>query len=242
MQGQPIASHNIDGTYVEDASGMEIESVYPATGEVVAQPHTATPQLMKRAISSARDAQKEWTRVLPAKPERILRKGADLMPEHNHELSLLETLDTGKPYQETIIADALSSAKAFEFYGGLAASLGGDCVPSGESFFYSNQVAPGVCVGIGAWNYSTKIVRYKAAAALACGNAVVFNSSEVTLLCALKAAEILTEANLPDGLCNVVQGHGDVGATLVEHPLTGKVSVTGRCPRDATSSPWRQRT
>lgn len=230
MQGQPKASHYIDGAYVEDSAGAEITCVYPATGEVIARLHAATSDLIAQAIVSAHKAQREWARVTPAERGRILRRAADLMRERNHELSILETLDTGKPYQETSVADALSGAEAFEFYGGLAASLNGECIPLGDSFVYSKRIALGVCVGIGAWNYPTQIACYKGAAALACGNAVVFKPSEVTPLCALKVAEILTEAGLPNGLYNVLQGYGDVGAALVEHPLTEKVSLTGSVP------------
>lgn len=227
LRAQPVASHYIDGAYVEDASGALIECVYPATGEVVARLHSATPALIERAVASAKRAQVEWERTLPADRGRILRRAADIMRDRNHDLSVLETLDTGKPYQETIVADALSGAEAFEFYGGIASTINGECIPLGDSFVYTKRIALGVCLGIGAWNYPTQIAAYKGAAALACGNAVVFKPSEVTPLCALKVAEILTEAGLPKGLYNVVQGYGEVGSTLVAHPDIEKVSLTG---------------
>lgn len=233
LRAQPRASHFIDGAYVEDPAGKPIECIYPATGEAVARLHSATPAIVERAVSSAARAQAQWERTLPAERGRILRRAADIMRERNHDLSVLETLDTGKPYQETIVADALSGAEAFEFYGGLASTIAGECIPHGESFIYTNRVALGVCLGIGAWNYPTQIACYKGAAALACGNAVVFKPSEVTPLCALKVAEILHEAGLPDGLYNVVQGYGDVGAALVSHPDIEKVSLTGSVPTGA---------
>jgi betaine-aldehyde dehydrogenase len=85
----------------------------------------------------------------------------------------------------------------------------------------------GVCVGIGAWNYPTQIAAWKAAPALACGNAMVFKPSETTPLCALKVAEILHAAGLPAGLFNVIQGLGDVGASLATDLRVDKVSLTG---------------
>jgi betaine-aldehyde dehydrogenase len=88
----------------------------------------------------------------------------------------------------------------------------------------------GVCVGIGAWNYPTQIACWKGAPALACGNAMVFKPSETTPLCALKVAEILHEAGLPAGVFNVVQGYGDVGASLVGDARVNKVSLTGSVP------------
>ena len=88
----------------------------------------------------------------------------------------------------------------------------------------------GVAVGIGAWNYPTQIACWKAAPALACGNTMVFKPSETTPLCALKVAEILKEAGLPDGVFNVVQGYGEVGAGLVSDDRVAKVSLTGSVP------------
>lgn len=230
MRGQPQASHFVDGEYVEDTAGAVIECVYPATGEIIAHLHSATPEIVEKSIASAAAAQAEWEQTLPSERGRILRRAAEIMRDRNHDLSVLETMDTGKPYQETIVADAISGAEAFEFYGGLASILNGEYIPLGENFVYTKRIALGVCVGIGAWNYPTQIACYKGAAALACGNAVVFKPSEVTPLCALKVAEILIEAGLPKGLYNVVQGYGDIGAALVQHPAIEKVSLTGSVP------------
>jgi betaine-aldehyde dehydrogenase len=161
---------------------------------------------------------------------RILRRAADIMRERNHDLSVLETHDTGKPYQETIAVDATSGADAFEYFGGLAGSLTGEHIQLGENWVYTRREALGVCVGIGAWNYPTQIACWKGAPALACGNSMVFKPSEMTPLCALKVAEILYEAGLPAGIYNVVQGLGEVGASLVTDPRVAKVSLTGSVP------------
>jgi betaine-aldehyde dehydrogenase len=90
-----------------------------------------------------------------------------------------------------------------------------------------------VCVGIGAWNYPIQIASWKSAPALACGNAMIFKPSEVTPLTALKLAEIYTEAGLPDGVFNVVQGYGETGGALVDHPDVDKISLTGSVPTGA---------
>ncbi len=100
----------------------------------------------------------------------------------------------------------------------------------GGSFAYTRREALGICVGIGAWNYPIQIAAWKSAPALAMGNAFIFKPSENTPLSALALAEAYKEAGLPDGLFNVVQGFGDVGAALVNHRLTAKVSLTGSVP------------
>jgi betaine-aldehyde dehydrogenase len=231
MKAQPKASHFIDGEYVEDDSGTLIESIYPATGEVIARLYAATPAIVEKAIAAAKRAQPEWAALSPMARGRILKRAAEIMRERNRELSELETLDTGKPIQETVVADPTSGADAFEFFGGVApAGLNGSHIPLGQDFAYTKRVPLGVCVGIGAWNYPQQIACWKGAPALVAGNAMVFKPSETTPLGALKIAEILHEAGLPKGLYNVIQGDRDTGPLLVNHPDVAKVSLTGSVP------------
>ena len=230
MKTQPKASHFVDGAYLEDTAGTPFDCVYPATGEVIARLHAATPQIIEQAVQSAHRAQKEWAAWRPVERGRVLRRAADIIMERNRELSELETYDTGKPMQETLYVDATSGAEALEFFSGLAASLNGETVNLGQDFAYTKRVPLGVCVGIGAWNYPTQIACWKGAPALAAGNAMIFKPSESTPLCALKVAEILVEAGAPKGLYNVVQGMGEVGAALTTHPDVAKVSLTGSVP------------
>ena len=231
MTVQPQASHFVNGRYIEDTEGAVIEVVYPATGEVIATVHEATAAVIEAAIASGRAAQAEWATLSGTERGRVLRRAADIMRERNRELSVLETWDTGKPLQETLVADATSGADALEYFGGLAGSLTGEHIPlSGGDWAYTVREPLGLCVGIGAWNYPTQIACWKGAPALACGNAMIFKPSEVTPLCALKVAEILVEAGAPAGLYNVIQGRGAVGGALVGDPRVDKVSLTGSVP------------
>lgn len=230
MKAQPTASHFINGVYVEDTAGTPIDIIYPASGKLIGRVHSATPSIIDQALSAAKVAQKSWARTSGTERGRILRRAADMIRDRNRDLSTLETLDTGKPLQETLVADATSGADALEYFGGLAATITGEHIPLGEDFVYTIREPLGVCVGIGAWNYPTQIACWKGAPALACGNAVVFKPSETTPLCALKIAEILVEAGLPAGLYNVVQGLGDVGSALVSDARVDKVSLTGSVP------------
>jgi betaine-aldehyde dehydrogenase len=230
MRAQPTASHFINGKPFEDASGSLLESRYPATGEVIASLRAATPETVNAAVAAARAGFKVWAATPPVERGRVLRRAADILRARNRELSELETLDTGKPLQETLVADAASGADCLEYYGGLAATLTGEHIDLGGSFAYTRREPLGVVGAIGAWNYPMQIACWKAAPALACGNAVVFKPSEVTPLSALKLAEIFKEAGLPDGVFNVVQGFGETGAHLVSHPDVAKVSLTGSVP------------
>ena len=230
MTQQPTASHFIDGKYVEDTAGEAIAVIYPATGAMIAKLHAATPAIVEKALAAAKRAQKEWAGWTATDRGRVLRRAADIMRDRNHDLSVLETYDTGKPYQETSVVDATSGADALEYFGGLAAAITGDHIQLGDDFVYTRREPLGVCVGIGAWNYPTQIACWKAAPALACGNAMVFKPSETTPLCALKVAEILHEAGVPAGVYNVIQGYGATGASLICDARVDKVSLTGSVP------------
>ncbi len=233
MQTQPKASHFINGKYVEDTNGAKIDVIYPATGKVIAQVHAATPAVLEFALASAKHAQAKWAAMTGTERGRILRRAADIMRERNHDLSVLETYDTGKPYQETSVVDATSGADALEYFGGMAATLTGEHIQLGEDWVYTRREPLGLCVGIGAWNYPTQIACWKGAPALACGNTMIFKPSETTPLCALQVAQILHEAGAPAGVYNVVQGLGDVGASLVTDARVDKVSLTGSVPTGA---------
>lgn len=230
LNAQPKASHYINGRYVEDAQGKPIPVIYAATGETIATLHSATPNIVELAIEAARAAQPAWARLKPIERGRILRRAADLLRERNAELARIETLNTGRAIQETLVADAASAADALEFLGGVVAGYNGEFIELGGPFAYTRREALGVVAGIGAWNYPIQGAGWKAAPALAMGNAMVFKPSEVAPLSALALAELFTEAGLPDGLFNVVQGYGDVGAALAGHDAIAKVSFTGSVP------------
>lgn len=163
MKAQPKASHFINGRFVEDEGGRTIEVLYPATGEVIAKLHAATPNIVELAVEAARSAQGEWARLKPIERGRILRKAADLLRARNDELSRLETLDTGKAIQETLVADAASAADALEYLGSVVAGFNGEFIELGGPFAYTRRELLGVCVGIGAWNYPIQIAAWKSA-------------------------------------------------------------------------------
>ncbi|MEM6340471.1 MAG: aldehyde dehydrogenase family protein, partial [Pseudomonadota bacterium] len=155
MTTQPTASHFVNGAYHENAGGSAIPVIYPATGEEIARVHSATDAVVDAALAAARAAQPAWAAMTGTERGRILRRAADIIRERNHELSVLETFDTGKPYQETSVADATSAADALEYFGGMAATLTGEHIQLGQDWVYTRREPLGVCVGIGAWNYPT---------------------------------------------------------------------------------------
>jgi betaine-aldehyde dehydrogenase len=229
MARYPRQQLYIDGTYVEASGGQVFESINPANGEVLAEVAQASRADLERAVVSAEKGQKVWAALTGMERSRVLRKAVDILRERNDELALLETLDTGKPLMETRSVDIVTGADVLEYYAGLAPTIEGEQIPLRDtSFVYTRREPLGVVAGIGAWNYPIQIALWKAAPALAAGNAMIFKPSEVTSLSALKLAEIFTEAGLPAGVFNVLTGTGaEIGALLTEHPRIAKVSLTG---------------
>lgn len=227
---QQLAEQNlyINGRYVDSTSDESFETVNPATGDVLCRVQQASQADVDSAVAAARAGQKVWAAMTGVERSRILHRAVKLLRERNDELARLETLDTGKPLSETTAVDIASGADALEYFAGLAQVIEGEQIPLSENAFaYTRREPLGVCAGIGAWNYPIQIACWKSAPALACGNAMVFKPSEVTPLTTLKLAEIFTEAGLPDGVFNVVQGDGRVGAMLTAHQGIDKVSFTG---------------
>ncbi|KKJ04436.1 betaine-aldehyde dehydrogenase [Burkholderia gladioli] len=218
----------IGGAYVDATSGVTFDSFDPATGEHLATIQQAGEADVQRAVDSAREGQRVWSAMTAMQRSRILRRAVELLRERNDELAELEMRDTGKPIAETLAVDIVTGADVIEYYAGLATAIEGLQIPlREESFVYTRREPLGVCAGIGAWNYPIQIACWKTAPALAAGNAMIFKPSEVTPLSALKLAEIYTEAGVPAGVFNVVQGNGAVGAMLTAHPGIAKVSFTG---------------
>ena len=217
----------VDGRRTAATSGERFPTFNPATGAVLAQVHQSNDADVDAAVASAKAAFPGWAALTGAERGRILNRAASLLRERNDELARIEVADTGKPIAEASTVDVISGAEAVEYFAGAAATLTGEHVTLGDSFVYVRREPLGVCAGIGAWNYPIQIACWKSAPALAAGNTMVFKPAELTPLTALELAEIYTEAGVPPGVFNVVQGDARTGRALVAHPDVAKVSLTG---------------
>lgn len=219
----------INGAYVARRADAEtFANINPANGQTLHTVQQSDAAEVDAAVQAACEGQKIWAAMTAVERSRILLKAVDLLRQRNDELARIETLDTGKPLSETLYVDIVTGADVIEYYAGLAQALEGRQIPLRETAFaYTRQEPLGVVTGIGAWNYPIQIAMWKAAPALAAGNAMVFKPSEITPTGALKLAEIFTEAGLPNGVFNVVQGDWRVGEQLSKHPQIAKVSFTG---------------
>jgi betaine-aldehyde dehydrogenase len=206
----------------------QFASINPATGEVLGLVSVAGSAQVNAAVAAAVVAQRGWAALAGVERGRVLRRAAELLRSRNDELAELETRDTGKPIQETRVVDVVSGADCFEYFAGVAQTLSGEHIDLGaQAFGYTRREPLGVVAGIGAWNYPLQIACWKAAPALACGNAMIFKPAELTPFTAVKLEQILLEAGLPKGVFQVVQGFADTGRLLTAHPDIRKVSLTG---------------
>ena len=218
----------IDGRREPATSGETFDVINPYDGRRLARVGQASQADIDRAVKAAQAGQRCWAAMTGMQRSRVLNRAVALLRERNDELAELETRNTGKPISETAAVDIVTGADVLEYYAGLAPAIEGTQIPLRESsFVYTRREPLGVIGAIGAWNYPIQIACWKAAPALAAGNAVVFKPSEVTPLTAMKLAEVFTEAGLPDGVFNVVHGDGRVGQMLTEHEGIAKVSFTG---------------
>ena len=227
MNALRLQQSYIGGRYVASASGERFDDINPATGEVICHVEQAGAAEVEAAIASAQSGFAVWSAMTGAERGRILHRAQQNLRARNREIAALEVRDTGKPIQEAEAVDVLSGADCIEYYAGLAASLHGEHYQLKGAFAYTRREPLGICVGIGAWNYPIQIACWKSAPALACGNAMIFKPAELTPLTAALLAEVYSDAGLPAGVFNVVQGDARTGQLLVRHPAVAKVSLTG---------------
>ena len=221
----------IGNQWCEAAGGEWIESSDPATGKTIGKFAAGGKVDVDRAVQAARRAfHGSWRKMTPYERGRILQKGAALMEKQGEELAQLITLENGKPLWEAKreVATAVSWT---EYYAGWTTKLLGDTIPvslPGQFLNYTIREPLGVVAGITPPNYPLTMPLYKAVPALATGNTVILKPSEDTSLVALRMAELLLEAGLPEGVLNVVTGYGEsAGAALAEHDDVDKITFTG---------------
>ena len=204
-----------------------IDKRYPATGEVIARIEPADQTILDQAVEVAAAAQREWGARSGSDRASILQKAADGLRAHNDALSRLEVRDVGKSFAEAVSADVPSGADAMAFFASMAMTEAGDMHRYADAIAYCERVPLGVCAGIGAWNYPVQIACWKAAPALAAGNAFILKPSELTPLTAHLVAEILADAGLPEGLFQILHGDYQMGRAICAHPGIAKISLTG---------------
>jgi acyl-CoA reductase-like NAD-dependent aldehyde dehydrogenase len=204
-----------------------IEVIEPATERVMAEVPRGGAEEVDAAVAGARAAFPAWRAVEPGDRAAIMHRLADAIEAEAEELSRIEARNAGKP-----IGDARGEigmvVDCFRYYAGAPERLLGKTIPVSGGVDMTFREPLGVVGLIVPWNFPLVIASWKVAPALAAGNTVVLKPAELTPLTALELERILREAELPDGVFNVVAGPGSVcGSRLVEHPDVAKIAFTG---------------
>ena len=222
----------IGGKYVEASGQRRIETVDPGTGQVFAEFAAGQIDDVDRAVSNSRQALTGvWRQTTPVQRARILMRAAALIRLNAERISIVETIDSGKPIAESR-NDVEAAAAYFEYYGGIADKLQGETIPLGQDYISLTLHEPiGVTVHIIPWNFPLVTTARGVAPALAAGNTTVVKPATQTPLTALILGDILQQAGLPDGVYNVVTGNGsDIGDALTSHTGVDHVTFTGSVP------------
>jgi len=210
--------HFIDGEWCKPAKDGWIDSINPATGETLAAIAVGTQKDVDRAVAAAREAQPAWAGLGGHGRARYLYSLARLVQKHGRLLSVLESMDNGKPIRETRDIDVPLVARHFYHHAGWAQLCDSE-FPDHEPLGVVGQVIP--------WNFPLLMLAWKVAPALAAGNTVVLKPAEFTSLSALLFCDLCRQAGLPNGVVNIVTGEGPTGELLVNHPEIDKIAFTG---------------
>jgi aldehyde dehydrogenase (NAD+) len=211
----------IGGDFVAPEKGRYFETLNPANEERLSRVADASALDVDKAVKAARKAYSgPWSRMKAKERGKYIYRIARIMQERAREFSVIESLDGGKPIRESRDVDVPLAAAHFFYYAGWADKLE-YAFPgrTAKSLGVAGQVIP--------WNFPLLMAAWKIAPALACGNTVVLKPAETTPLTALKLAEVIADAGLPDGVVNIVTGAGDAGSALVTHAGVDKVAFTG---------------
>ncbi|MCQ6272770.1 gamma-aminobutyraldehyde dehydrogenase [Pseudarthrobacter sp. R1] len=223
-------SQFINGTRRAGTSGQTKDVIDPSNGTTVETITLAGSDDVKLAVQAARDAFPAWSRATPAERSGVLIQFAALMAERAEEFAQLESRQAGKPIRLTREFDVPGTIDNIAFFAGAARNLEGKATGEYSADHTSSirREAIGVIGSISPWNYPLQMAAWKILPAIAAGNTIVLKPAEITPLTSLLFAEVATEAGVPAGVINVINGRGSVvGAELLRHPDVDMLSFTG---------------
>ena len=222
----------IDGQWTKSKGNTRTPIENPATGERVAEVAEATGEDVDAAVQAAHSAFTDgrWSKLTPGERSNALWRLADLLEARREAFAKVESENTGKPYTFLSLSTDLPFvvdnlrffAAAARDTNGMAA---GDYAPGYTSMFRRESV--GVVGQIAPWNYPLMMAAWKLGPALAAGCTVVLKPAQETPLTTLMLADLIREAEIPEGVVNIVSGGAEVGQAVLEHPLVRMVSLTG---------------
>ena len=226
----PSVRHFVGGQWQPDTHGEYIAKYSPRDGELLCRFHSAEDREVDLAVENARNAFEDgrWSMLSIARRKEALFKLASLIEKHTEELALLESLDVGKPIQDALTFDVPMAAAIVRFNAEAADKYYGRVYGvDRSSLSYQLHRPMGVVAAIVGWNYPLFMAAQKIGPALVTGNSLLLKPSELTSFSAARLAELAIEAEIPEGVFNVIHGGAQVGAALARHNSVDLVSFTG---------------
>ncbi|REC94992.1 aldehyde dehydrogenase [Kushneria indalinina] len=221
----------INGEFTAASDGATLTTHYPATGEALGTVPACTAKDVDRTVVAARAAFEagNWSQAAPATRKKVLLRLSALILEHVEELALLEALDTGKPISDAFTLDIPGAAGCFAWYAEAIDKMYGEVAPTDSANLATITREPlGIVAAVVPWNFPLDITAWKLAPALAAGNSVILKPAEQSPLTALRLAALAQEAGIPDGVFNVLTGHGHItGQALGRHADVDCLTFTG---------------
>lgn len=221
----------IKGQFVPAESGATLSSFNPATGEVLAEIAACDKADVDKAVKAARQVFEAgtWSKAAPEARKETLLKFAKLLEQNAQELATLEALDSGKPINDCVNVDIPETIMTVQWYAEAIDKLYDQVAPASNDVLSLVVREPvGVVGAVLPWNFPLLMAAWKIGPALASGNSVILKPAAETSMSVLRLAELASEAGIPDGVLQVVTGHGETaGKAIGEHSDIDMVSFTG---------------
>ena len=206
----------INGSWVKSKSSKKIQVINPATNKKLTSLSLANKADVNSAVGAAKKAYTSWSKTSSNTRAKYLYALARLIQKHSRFLSVLETIDNGKPIRETRDIDIPLVARHFYYHAGWAKKID---TKTHKPIGVIGQIIP--------WNFPLLMMAWKIAPAIAAGNTVVLKPAEFTSLSALYFAELCQKARIPKGVINIITGDGSTGELITAHADTKKIAFTG---------------
>ena len=225
-----VIQNYIDGKIT--SSSKETIDVYdPSTGEKISKVVMSDDKDFINLIKSSKSSQLEWANITPLKRSRIISKYKNLIEKNIDILATLVSKEHGKTLDDAK-GSVTRGLEVVEFACGIPHLLKGEFSQNVGTNIDSWSVRQplGICAGITPFNFPAMVPMWMYPIAIACGNSFILKPSEKDPSCSIKLAELFTEAGLPDGVFNVIQGDKKIVDFIIESPEISAVSFVGSTP------------
>jgi malonate-semialdehyde dehydrogenase (acetylating)/methylmalonate-semialdehyde dehydrogenase len=226
-----LIEHYVNGSKYTGSSKRKGKVFNPATGEVSSEVLLGSKEDLNKTVDFAKKAFENWSTKPPIQRARIIFKYKELIEKNYDELTKLIVSEHGKVYEDAK-GSLTRGLEVVEFACGIPQMLKGEFTENVGTDIdsWSLRQPLGVCAGITPFNFPAMVPMWMFPMAIACGNTFILKPSEKDPSCSMKLAELFSEAGLPDGVLNIVNGDKEVVDSILENKDIQAVSFVGSTP------------